>query len=120
MCVNSYTLIFKGLGSRLLAKKSLYGFAAGYTTFIWLLYPVCWGLSEGGNVISITGEVVFYGVLDLFAGPLFLFIFLAGVQDIEYETLGLQSGKASDYVGVPARPSEKAQEAGTAAPQAAT
>jgi bacteriorhodopsin len=111
----AYTLLIKGLGSRLLAKKSFYGFAAGYTTFIWLLYPICWGLSEGSNVISVTGEAVFYGVLDLFAGPLFLFCFLGGLQDIEYESLGLQSGKVSDYVGVGARPSEKAQEAGAAA-----
>jgi len=35
------------------------------TLFIWLLYPICWGLSEGGNVIAPDSEAVFYGVLDL-------------------------------------------------------
>lgn len=30
-----------------------------------ILYPVCWGLSEGGNVIQPDSEGVFYGVLDL-------------------------------------------------------
>lgn len=32
-----------------------------YLGLLWLLYPICWGLSEGGNVISPTGEMVFYG-----------------------------------------------------------
>lgn len=55
--------------------------------------------------------MVFYGILDLFAGPIFLFGFLSGVQDLEYDALGLQSGKMSDAVGAPARPTEKAAEA---------
>ncbi|KAK9327683.1 hypothetical protein V1520DRAFT_328941 [Lipomyces starkeyi] len=38
---------------------------AGAIAFIWSLYPICWGLSEGGNVISPTSEGVFYGVLDI-------------------------------------------------------
>lgn len=32
---------------------------------VWILYPVCWGLSEGGNVIQPDSEAVFYGILDL-------------------------------------------------------
>jgi bacteriorhodopsin len=87
----------------------MYGYAAGYITFIWLLYPICWGLSEGSNVISVDHEMVFYSILDLFAGPVFIVAFLSAVETVEYDTLGLQSGKASDYVNVP-RPSEKAPE----------
>jgi bacteriorhodopsin len=113
--VISYALAIKGVRSRLLANKTVYSFAAWYTAFIWLLYPVCWGLSEGSNTITVTSEMVFYGILDLFAGPVFLFGFLFGVEDLEYDTLGLQSGKASDYVGAPVpaavRPTEKAAEA---------
>jgi len=113
----SYVLVIKGIASRILANKPVYSFAACYTAFIWLLYPICWGLSEGSNAITVTSEMIFYGILDLFAGPIFLFGFLLGIQGLEYETLELQSGKASDYVGVgtPARPTEKAAEAGTAA-----
>ena len=109
LSIDSYSVLFGGLGSRLLTRKKMYGWAAGYVVFIWMLYPVCWGLSEGGNVISVTNEMVFYGILDLFAGPIFLFGFLAAFQNVEYDTLGLQSGKASDYVNVP-RPSEKPRE----------
>jgi bacteriorhodopsin len=86
----------------------MYGSCAGYITVIWLLYPICWGISEGGNVITVSHEMVFYGILDIFAGPIFLFAFLAAFRDVEYDTLGLQSGKASDHVG--ARPSEKGRE----------
>ncbi|CAK7909304.1 30 kDa heat shock protein [[Candida] anglica] len=32
---------------------------------VWILYPVAWGLCEGGNVIQPDSEAVFYGVLDL-------------------------------------------------------
>ena len=32
---------------------------------VWILYPVAWGLSEGGNVIQPDSEAVFYGILDL-------------------------------------------------------
>ena len=31
------------------------------TLFIWLCYPIAWGVSEGGNVISPDSEAVFYG-----------------------------------------------------------
>ncbi|KAI0273079.1 hypothetical protein BGY98DRAFT_1120460 [Russula aff. rugulosa BPL654] len=47
-----FALVIKGIGSRLVAIKPLYSFAAGYTAFIWLIYPICWGLSEGSNTIS--------------------------------------------------------------------
>ncbi|KAG7665779.1 HSP31 [[Candida] subhashii] len=36
-----------------------------FTLFIWHLYPISWGLSEGGNVIQPDSEAVFYGILDL-------------------------------------------------------
>lgn len=39
------------------------------TLTIWLLYPIAWGVSEGGNVISPDSEAVFYGILDFIAKP---------------------------------------------------
>jgi bacteriorhodopsin len=65
--------------------------------FIWGLYPICWGLSEGGNVISPTGEMVFYGVLDLISKPLFLFAYIWQVGTVDYGVWGFQSGKASEF-----------------------
>jgi bacteriorhodopsin len=33
----------------------------GSFAFLWSLYPIAWGVSEGGNVINSTGEMIFYG-----------------------------------------------------------
>ncbi|KAI0831234.1 family A G protein-coupled receptor-like protein [Trametes gibbosa] len=76
--------------------RSGYVRTSGYLAFLLLLYPIAWGISEGGNVISPTGEMIFYGILDLLAGPVFLFLFLWGLRSVDYNTFGLRSGKYND------------------------
>jgi len=44
-------------------------------SFLWIIYPIIWALCDGGNVISPTGEMVWYGIMDLLAGPVFLAFF---------------------------------------------
>lgn len=63
------------------------------TVFLWFLYPVAWGLCEGGNVISSDGEAVFYGILDLLAKPVFGALLLFGHRNIDPERLGLNIEK---------------------------
>lgn len=70
--------------------------ASFYLSFLLLLYPIAWACAEGGNVISVTSEMVWYGILDLLAGPLFLFFFLFKLRGVEYAAFGLQSGRYSD------------------------
>lgn len=36
-----------------------------FQIIVWILYPIAWGLSEGGNRIQPDSEAVFYGILDL-------------------------------------------------------
>jgi len=67
---------------------------------LWLLYPVAWGLADGGNVISPDSEMVFYGVLDFFAKPCFIIFHLWGLRRVPYEQFQLQSGKYSAYASV--------------------
>lgn len=101
-----FSILFSGLRSRLLeTHKSLYGRTAVYVVLIWMLYPICWAFSEGANVLTVDHEMIFYSILDLFAGPLFLFLLLASLRGVDYDSFGLQSGKASDYVNV--HPTEK-------------
>ncbi|KAF8513178.1 heat shock protein 30 [Hysterangium stoloniferum] len=69
---------------------------AAYLSFIWMIYPICWALSEGGNVITVTGEHIFYGVLDLLSRPVFVFLMLWSMRNIEYDRFGLTSFKASE------------------------
>ncbi len=66
--------------------------SSGYLAFLLPLYLICWGCSEGGNVISPTAEMVWYGILDLLAGPVFLFGFLWSLRRVDYGTFGLRHG----------------------------
>ncbi|KAI0374817.1 family A G protein-coupled receptor-like protein [Pilatotrama ljubarskyi] len=79
--------------------RSGYVRSSAYLSFLLLLYPIAWGCSEGGNVISPTGEMIWYGILDLLAGPVFLFLFLWGLRSVDYGAFGLASGKYTDGYG---------------------
>ncbi|KAI9674047.1 MAG: ion channel activity [Trizodia sp. TS-e1964] len=66
------------------------------TTFLWFLYPIAWGLCEGGNVISPDSEAIFYGILDILAKPVFGFLLLAGHRNIDPAILGLAIRDVAD------------------------
>jgi bacteriorhodopsin len=76
----------------------MYSGLAVYLSVLCMLSPVCWAFAEGANVLTVSHEMIFYSILDLFAGPIFLFCFLSALQDVEYDDLRLQSSKASGYV----------------------
>ncbi|KAG6382143.1 hypothetical protein JVT61DRAFT_787 [Boletus reticuloceps] len=83
---------------------------AAYISFMWMLYPICWGLSEGSNTISPTSEMVFYGILDILSGPVFLFGFIAyvmpfGPQQLQDTAFG---GTNRGEEGVPVVQQQKA------------
>ncbi|CDR43625.1 CYFA0S12e02674g1_1 [Cyberlindnera fabianii] len=58
-------LLHRQLFSDVRATTALNSIALAFYTVCLILYPVAWGLSEGGNVIQPDSEAVFYGVLDL-------------------------------------------------------
>ncbi|KAF2235348.1 family A G protein-coupled receptor-like protein [Viridothelium virens] len=60
------------------------------TAFVWLLYPIAWGVCEGGNIIAPDSEAVFYGILDFVAKPIFGAALLWGHRNIEPARLGLR------------------------------
>ena len=41
-----------------------------------ITYPIAWACAEGSNIITVTSEMIWYGILDVLAGPVFLFLFL--------------------------------------------
>ncbi|KAI0976750.1 bacteriorhodopsin [Xylaria arbuscula] len=55
---------------------------------LWFLYPVAWGLSEGGNVIHPDSEAIFYGVLDVMAKIVFAGLLLWGHRKTSPRDLG--------------------------------
>lgn len=102
-----YVLIFearasaRALGSDI--SKS-YIICGTWTFFLWCLYPIAWGLSEGGNVISPDGEAVFYGILDICAKPIFGALLLWGHRNIDPARLGLSISSPGE---VASNPTEK-------------
>ncbi|GJE87201.1 family A G protein-coupled receptor-like [Phanerochaete sordida] len=76
--------------------RSGYIRGAGLIAFVTMLYPIAWGCSEGANVISPTGEMIWYGILDLVLGPIFLHYFVWGLRNVDYGLFGFHSGKYTD------------------------
>lgn len=54
--------LIKKIGSDVL---TVFTFFYGTIMFLWCIYPICFGISEGGNVIQPNSEAVFYGILDV-------------------------------------------------------
>ena len=44
--------------------------------------------------------MIWYGILDILAGPAFLFVFLWELRGVDYAAFGLQSGKYTDQGAV--------------------
>jgi len=87
-----YTVVFTGRGhARHLGGSigSTYNMCGVLTIFVWFLYPIAWGLSEGGNVIHPDSEAIFYGILDIIAKPVFGVLLLLGHRKIEPADIGL-------------------------------
>lgn len=66
---------------------------------LWLLYPLAWGLCEGGNIISVNGEMVFYGILDLLAKPVFAIMSIMFHSKIDERWLGLNNEPRMRQIG---------------------
>lgn len=83
-------------------------FCGSLTALLWTLYPIAWGVCEGGNVIAPDSEAVFYGVLDLIAKPVFGALLIWGHRGIDPARLGLyihdyneKDPSVKDKVGAP-------------------
>lgn len=88
----AYAVVFEGrsyakhLGPEI---SRTYVICGVWTISLWFLYPVAWGLAEGGNVIASDSEAIFYGILDILAKPGFGALLLWGHRNINSADLGL-------------------------------
>ncbi len=73
-----------------------YTMSAVWISFMFMLYPIAWGLCEGGNRISQDSEAPFFGVIDVLLMPCFLLFHLWQVSRLDYTKMELQSGKFSE------------------------
>lgn len=55
-----------------------------WVNFLWLLYPIAWAISDGGNRIGVTGGFIFFGILDLFFVPFFSFAVLFAARSFDH------------------------------------
>ncbi|EME42627.1 hypothetical protein DOTSEDRAFT_133285 [Dothistroma septosporum NZE10] len=88
-----YTLLFAGrkYARHLGSDVSLaYLLPTVLLVLIWLCYPICWGVSEGGNIIAPDSEAVYYGVLDFVAKPVFSALLLFFHRKIDPARMGLK------------------------------
>lgn len=76
-------------------KKTFWA-CAGLLTLLWLLYPISWGVSEGGNIIHPDSEAIFYGILDIFSKVIFGALLLLGHRNIDPRYIGLGSREPGD------------------------
>ncbi|OCK81162.1 family A G protein-coupled receptor-like protein [Lepidopterella palustris CBS 459.81] len=70
--------------------RKAYFFPAALQSFIWLLYPIAWGVCEGGNLIAPDSEAVFYGILDIISIVCIPCLLLLGLKNIDVARLGLE------------------------------
>lgn len=70
---------------------------SGWVNLLWLLYPVAWGLSEGGNVIGVTEGFIFFGALDVLLLPVLSIGFLVLSPGWDWAKLQLDF---SEYRGI--------------------
>lgn len=88
----AYTLVIDGRSHARALGGSVartYDICGVLTIFVWFLYPIAWGVSEGGNVIHPDSEAVFYGILDVIAKPVFTGLLLWGHRNIDPAALGM-------------------------------
>jgi len=100
-----------------------YSGIAGYLVFFWMLYPIAWGVDDGGNKIGVTSGWVFFGILDLFTVPFLSLAVLFLARSWDYRNLNLyftQYGRVPQGTDFPERIEQEKAAEGTAATPAAT
>jgi len=88
-----------------------------------MLYPIAWGVDDGGNKIGVTQGFIFFGVLDVLTAPILALAILFLSMKWDYRSLNLyftqygriaQSGEFSDKK---AEKDAEVEDAGVVAPE---
>ncbi|KAH8801431.1 heat shock protein 30 [Xylogone sp. PMI_703] len=119
------------ISARRLAIARDYNIVTGWLAFLWIIYPIAYGVSDGGNKIGETEGFIFFGILDLLTVPfLSLFILFLSTK-WDYRSLNLyftqygrvaQGGNFPEHekVAAPAGTTGVAEPAPAAAPAVET
>ncbi|GJD02050.1 heat shock protein 30 [Colletotrichum higginsianum] len=77
------------IGAKRVGTQGDYWILAGYFNLLWLLYPIAFGVSEGGNTIGVTPHFIFFGILDVLMIPFGSIIFMMLSRKWDYNVLNL-------------------------------
>jgi bacteriorhodopsin len=83
------TLVYSSTTTKRIGVSRDHTLLAGWTNFLWLLYPIAFGLTDGGNVIGVTPSAIFFGILDVLQTPVLAFAFLFLARRWDYGRLNL-------------------------------
>lgn len=75
--------------AQLLGVDKDYIILSGWTNLLWIIYPIAWGLTDGGNKIGVTGTAIFFGVLDILMVPVLSFAVLLLARQWDYHKLSI-------------------------------
>ncbi|KAK5661527.1 hypothetical protein OQA88_11431 [Cercophora sp. LCS_1] len=93
-----------------------YTLLAGWVNLLWLLYPIAWGLSDGGNRIGVVGGFVFFGILDILMVPVLTYATIFLSRKWDYHSLNIAF---TQYGRVATAPGTYPEKAPTATPATA-
>jgi bacteriorhodopsin len=88
--VLGFETLFTGMrGAKRVGTTTHYMLLAGWLNTLWLLYPIAFGLSDGGNYIKETASLVWFGVLDILMIPIIGFAVVAFSYKWDFNALNL-------------------------------
>jgi len=88
----SVSLLHTGITSskRLPAPISThYLLITGWLVFIWMIYPIAFGVDDGGNKIGVAEGFIFVGILDCLTVPVLCVAVLVGAMKWDYRGMNL-------------------------------
>jgi bacteriorhodopsin len=91
-------------GARRVGVSRDYLVLTGWLNLLWLLYPIAFGLSDGGNKITVTAGFIFFGILDVLLVPVLAFATVALARKWDYGRLNLhftQYGRVAQGADLP-------------------
>jgi len=95
-----YQLAFNGrtaVANKDSKTKAFYGAIAGFTLIVWTIYPIVWGIADGGRLVNLDSEIIAYAVLDVLAKPVFGFWLLFTHDSMAATTPSLEGFWANGF-----------------------
>lgn len=111
-CLLAISLLWTGsITARRIGIQKSYTALSGWLVFVWLLYPIAYGVDDGGNKIGVTEGFIFFGILDVVTVPVLAIATLFLSLKWDYRSLNLyftQYGRVPLTGEFPERKTEKA------------